>query len=1147
MPERDALYESFYQQVRSEHDSIRQVLEQAQHEFSEKNFQAALALCTEHLARYPHDGAFQALKIQIEDAERQTISSYIAEVTKNADAEPDLDRRANILREASERYPNEPQFAQQLKVVRERRDLVNSIVAKARQFGERGQYSEELSQWDMLRNIHPRFPGLNYDLEQCRKKRDQQAQDEEKAQRVEEIVRLMDSREFNRSLERTRLALMEFPADAELAGLEKLSLDGLERAKEADKLLKLGQGEAAASHWTESSEYLQKAVKLDPRSAAVREALIHTLTEHSRALLDSNLAEAARLQQEAEVLDANHRAVRTLGMEISEARRQTYVGECLTEARALKAEGDLDGAWDRIRKGREEYRNDTRLEQFEVWLLKENEQLRVKQERVARLAELGAARKLLERNPDSERARQLLRLTRKLGAEAPDDPDTMRGIADAEQTVRRALGEDDLTALLREDTGIPVRSISAVDADEKTRVFIAGPQKKAAQSKPVPAKPERVKPVARPPISVRTRNMLISGACALVILIVGTTLLIRQLGRRTQTGVAAQTQIAAPVKVHVTATPGDSVVKVNGAPVAGGDVAVAAGKVVTAEVSRIGYKTVTLQLDGKIPNATVPLQPLPVRITLNTGEKSGVVQVDGIKAEDLVDGAAEGLEVPADGKSHTLAVLSGGKQVLSLVFRSAAGERPRVDPLTSKDVLVVSGLGPDATVYGGDQLKNGGLDGTPVRISTNGTDVQALSDGSHDLTFMEGNDTASVSLDKTQWPSLMVHMLGAGGSMLITTNAENATLTANGKPVKRGRRGWLIGDPGNYAFVLTADKYEPQQWNSVLKPHQMLNEAHKMEPKAESAVHVATLATLVVAGGTPGAQVELDGKPLGELNGSGSEQFAGKLSAGSHALVFRKEGFCESRAEITAEQSEVRLNQAPLEPCGTLIFRSAEGQATAKVRRVGESGAKWIELPVGQRVQLKTGEYEAQADFAGSSPVIVPDLKISAGNTAEFAPHPPVKQAASTCGVQNQAEVSQAGEWMKPNGNNMILLTPGCVNLTLWFQKPAGGFLGTHKKVEWVLYAGGGSGRIEYTLDGNKLTRTAVGQKSEKAESKSALNGDANTFRLKIQVEGQRVRIMSESGQTVDDYTASDPMLINLRGGKVGLKTNAQFKIGGGA
>ncbi len=239
--------------------------------------------------------------------------------------------------------------------------------------------------------------------------------------------------------------MREFAGDAELAGLERLSLDGLERAQEANKLLTLGQAEAAANKWEESTESLRKAMKLDSRSVTIKEALIHTLTEHARVLLESDVVGAQRLQQEAETLDGNHRAVRTLGMEISEARRQTYVGECLTDARALVAEGEFERAYDRIREGREEYRNDSRLEQFEAWLLKENKELQFKQERATRLAELGMARQRLERDPDSEKARNVLRLSRELrregaGRSGDDEGDCGRG-ADGEAGTRRGRSE----------------------------------------------------------------------------------------------------------------------------------------------------------------------------------------------------------------------------------------------------------------------------------------------------------------------------------------------------------------------------------------------------------------------------------------------------------------------------------------------------------------------------------------------------------------------------------------------------------------------------------------------------------------------------------------------------------------------------------
>ncbi len=95
-------------------------------------------------------------------------------------------------------------------------------------------------------------------------------------------------------------------------------------------------------------------MKLDQKNAAIKESLVNVLTEHARTLLESDFPEASRLYQEAAAVDGNHRTVRTLGTEISEGRRQTYVGQCLTEARARMADGDTNAAYELIRKGRAE-------------------------------------------------------------------------------------------------------------------------------------------------------------------------------------------------------------------------------------------------------------------------------------------------------------------------------------------------------------------------------------------------------------------------------------------------------------------------------------------------------------------------------------------------------------------------------------------------------------------------------------------------------------------------------------------------------------------------------------------------------------------------------------------------------------------------
>jgi len=98
LPERDALYQSRYKEVRSEHDSIHNAYEDARRQLTERNPGRALEICDEFLGRYPNDPVFQALT------------------------------QANIFKEACGSYPNEQQFQQSLKLTRERRDLAFSIV-----------------------------------------------------------------------------------------------------------------------------------------------------------------------------------------------------------------------------------------------------------------------------------------------------------------------------------------------------------------------------------------------------------------------------------------------------------------------------------------------------------------------------------------------------------------------------------------------------------------------------------------------------------------------------------------------------------------------------------------------------------------------------------------------------------------------------------------------------------------------------------------------------------------------------------------------------------------------------------------------------------------------------------------------------------
>jgi hypothetical protein len=60
------------------------------------------------------------------------------------ETEPDLDKRVNILREALDLHPGESHFERALRLVQDKRDLVNSIVARAHLHEEQSAYGDAL-------------------------------------------------------------------------------------------------------------------------------------------------------------------------------------------------------------------------------------------------------------------------------------------------------------------------------------------------------------------------------------------------------------------------------------------------------------------------------------------------------------------------------------------------------------------------------------------------------------------------------------------------------------------------------------------------------------------------------------------------------------------------------------------------------------------------------------------------------------------------------------------------------------------------------------------------------------------------------------------------------------------------------------------
>ena len=363
-PERAAGYQRFYNQVRSDHDALKNAYDEARRQLNQHNFKAALALCDEWLAKYSGHALFQALKVDVEEAQRQDLSAFIARIDREADAEPDLDRRVSILTEALAARPGEAHFERALQLTTAKRELVNSIVVKARNYEDRRQFAEALNQWEMLRTIYASYPGLEFEMERIVKRRDQQARTEAKGRWVEQIDHCLGMGEWQRALDLTRGALGEFPDDAELKPLEQLATRGLQRAAEAQEHFEQGTSASGAGRVGEGVELLRHALELDERDGRIRAALLDALLKQARASIEKAPEEASRLVDEALELEPASALGKSLRALIEDRDRHQFVDQYLAQARQQQASGDLDGATAMVEEALHRFPNESRLVQL---------------------------------------------------------------------------------------------------------------------------------------------------------------------------------------------------------------------------------------------------------------------------------------------------------------------------------------------------------------------------------------------------------------------------------------------------------------------------------------------------------------------------------------------------------------------------------------------------------------------------------------------------------------------------------------------------------------------------------------------------------------------------------------------------------------
>jgi eukaryotic-like serine/threonine-protein kinase len=1125
-PERDAQYQSFYNQVRSEREAARSSYAEGKRYLADKNFAQALEVCAEFLKKSPGDPMFQALKLEAEEQKRQEQSSFIAEVARRVEAEVDLDRRVSILKDAAERFPDEPHFQQSLRLVRDRRDLVNSIVGKARQYEERGQFNDALSQFDILRNIYAQYPGLEYEAERLKRRRDEMVREEAKGRWVDQIDRHLAGGDYGRAHDLLRTAMAEFPGDRELQGLEGLVRQALQRASEAEQWLQRGQKLCFDRQFGEGLEALRKAASLDNRNAVIRAALLSALVEQARTLLGQDWRAAEPLIEQALNLDNSHPVAKSLQGLVLDYKRQEILNDGVFQVREMQASGDLKGALAKLDEVLALYPNEVRLVQL---------------------------RKTLQ-NLGTESGGQSIVAPPETRAE-PVQPGRAQGALDTLTVgAGQAAANDSSFTVDRSVTGAP----------QTTRQAPAVPQPQPSSAPPpTPRRPSTVgAAMSKVQEELHRFSAVVDGwfkpqrilsKPALILIFVAPILLVAALVLAFSRGPAKSPPPPRDYLVEVGSTEPGATYLVDGNPASAPPWHLAPGP---HRVERLlaGYKpsqqTFTLSPASPRPVFAFEKTPLPARLQVGTDLKSAKVSLDGQDAVDVQDAGFSSDNV-ALSTDHTFSLTNAGKAVLSFSFRAEPAALVALStPMkaTDADAVVVSSLGSHARIYSSENTLKAGLKDQMQLIPKEGLDLPEIG-ANTEIWLDDGKGPLRLPMDMGNAPTLLIRLVNdpSNASLEVKVAVDGVSLSVDGHkplPLVVGANARSGIPPGHHNLTFIKDGYDSQVVPIDLQRGDTL-------PVQAPELHLTVkTAFLVIEGATPGAEVLIGGVLRGTVTTDGTLSQI-DVQPGDHTITLRKENFVPKdlpRSFTIAQAVHISGVEGQLTPFGILDFKITPAGAGIVYR----SGAESQVIDANKRVHVRPGHYFITVTASGyedwkTEVDVAPDQPLS----IEFAMHRTVVAAKPTPTptpapistpeffVDPASWTSQNGWWAHKGAETWFKSNQGVY--VIQFHKPKGSWI-KKGRVEWVIDQQDQNNQISYSFDFSTLERKAtIDGKPVPAKHKldpSSISGD--TYAVQIDITPERIIIRDGAGQVLDNYPRPHS---TVKLGKFGFKGEVELTV----
>jgi len=1144
---RSSTYQNFYNQVHSEHDSLKNSYEEARRNLAGGNFDAASAVCKQFLAKYPNHALFQALKFDVEERQRQKFSQVIAETDRKVDEEADLDRRMGILEEALKLYPGENHLERAVRLVRDKRDLVNSIVAKARFFEERGQFNDALDQWQILKSIHDKQPGLPFEIQRLIKRRDQQARETAKARWVEQSDQYLENGDYKRALQTVQAALTEFPGESELLELEKLVRKNQERGTHALELLARAREASEKGSSDDALAALREASTLDSRNTVIRTVLVNSLLDQARRQVDTDWDSADAFVQEVLHLEPNHAPAQSLAARIADRKREDFVAWCLAQARRMQTDGDIDGAVAVVAQGLATYPNEQRLQQLQATLQRAQVE---KQRQAARPREPRATTSVPEATPPPSKPLVEMPPPQKLPTSLGGDLTVVLGEPVASTSVPGTPAAMEAASSTPAPPSPPTGNVLEAAVPPPPTAPVIGPLTPAPPPAPAsgPSALEQLK--LRVLTSGQDKKLyLVTATAIIVFLLIAAIVAITH--RKSAAPLAANTKF----EIVIRSSPAGAEIKFNGDTCGASNcrLQLTAGTYqATARLS--GYQDASTAFTvGKdaAPEVTLTLAPLPPRVAVFTDLSDGAVQLDGAAAGEIQDGGVEIANL-TPGK-HTLSIQSGSSTA-TVQLEILPGAIPNITPPIETANLrgfVLAGYGSDARLYGSATGFKVSLDGQPaVDLPPEGLPLPNLTPGTHELQ-LDGPAREQDKMVFEAQPSAALYMSLRSAQNLgvvnVMANEDEAALFVNGEKYRRTtKRGRLILYlvPKKYSLHLEKEGFAPT-------PDQSVDVLKGQETKVTFNLQPAK-ATLAIHRAPAGAEVWIDGARAGAVRADGEFSLA-TLDPGRHAVSIRHDRFKPLQTEVILAAGKTVDLQGALETAqGTLKveINPAGIDAHVRIRREGESQDRDVS---GASLTLPEGSYTVTASAPQyQNAVATVSVGASAISTASLtlkkidaAPKVVATPPAAPPVFDLNDWVKEAGWKRQDNmvvhqGGEFVLAPPnmgqGSVRFTADIVKG--------KRLEWVLAYRDARNYLFFQVDDKNLTRYEMVNGDKTSQVKVAHKLDRKQpMSFAISIAPNAITVSAQQGGQwviLDNWS----ILGSLVHGKFGFHIPASDEIG---